>query len=686
VFLIVYTYLPNRQAKNYLQMKKITLICVIISNLCNLCYAQLFKKAEQDFKKKFFIAENYLSAENYARAIPIYLQLDSMDPMNSNINWKLGICYLNSTTEKTKAIPYLEKAILNTTVIYDEDSYAERNAFFVAYYDLAKTYHLNYQLDTAIKTYEKFKTYLSTRQTKTLLDVDRRIEMCNNAKELMAITQNVIITNLGQGINSSASEHSAVISADESTLIFTSRREGSTGGQQEENGQYYEDIYISHKVAGEWSAPVQIDTNINTDGHDANIGLSVDGQQLFIYKDDYGDGNIYSSLLEGDRWSVPEKLGSSINSKAWETHAVLSGDGNTLYFVSDRKGGYGGRDIYKCIKLPRGEWSLGQNLGPVINTPYDEDAPFIHPDGIQLFFSSNGHKSMGGFDIFYSELYEGDKWSEPINIGYPINTTDDDIFYITSADGKRAYYTSTKPGGFGEKDIYLISLPGAEEKSLTILKGTLLDRYGDVPSGAEIIVTDNETGELVGIYTPNSKTGKYLFILPEGGNYTVSYDADGFFPFSTTLIIPEKSSYEEIDKPIELTPPIELKSMVVGEKVILDKIFFDYDKATLRPESNYELEKLFNLLSDNPDLAVEISGHTDAKGTNKYNMQLSRERAQSVVDYMVEMGIEPGQLIAKGYGNTQPIASNTNPDGTDNPEGRAMNRRIELKITDLPGK
>ncbi|MDP1747484.1 MAG: OmpA family protein, partial [Bacteroidota bacterium] len=378
-----------------------------------------------------------------------------------------------------------------------------------------------------------------------------------------------------------------------------------------------------------------------------------------------------------DQWSSPEKLNKNINTKGWEPSAFLSADGNTLYFTSNRKGGFGGRDLYKSNKLPNGEWAMASNLGSTINTPYDEDAPFIHPDGVTLYFSSNGHKTMGGFDIFSSMLSTQNEWTKPANIGYPINSTDDDIYYAVSPDNKRAYYSSFKAGGIGEKDNYLITFFEYVESPLTLLKGTVTDPYGKVPKTVEITVTDNETGKIAGIYHPNSKTGEYLFILPPGKNYNVTYEAEGYLFHSENMDVLIKTNYYVIRKAIQLKP------LVVGAKVVLKNIFFDFDKATLRPISNVELGKLYKLLNGNKGMVVEISGHTDEKGEVNYNIKLSEERAQSVVAYLIEKGINKNQMIAKGYGESNPIADNFNSDGIENTENMQLNRRVELKIIEI---
>jgi outer membrane protein OmpA-like peptidoglycan-associated protein len=387
-----------------------------------------------------------------------------------------------------------------------------------------------------------------------------------------------------------------------------------------------------------------------------------------------GDGNIYSTTLNGEKWSKPVKLNEHVNSKYWEPSACFSADGNTIYFTSNRPGGYGGRDLYSVNKTPKGDWANALNLGPTINTAYDEDAPFIHHDGITLSFSSNGHNTMGGFDIFASTLTGINKWTEPENVGYPINTTDDDIFYVISPDGRKAYYSSFRSDGLGEKDNYIATFLDRKETPLTLMIGLVNDNSGKPVNDVEITVTDNITEEVVGIYHPNSKTGQYIFILTPGRNYNITYQAEGHLFYSENMDIPLETNYYEIYKPIILEP------IIVGSKITLNNIFFDFDKATLRNISKVEIKNLLIFMKRYPNLIVEISGHTDNKGDDAYNQKLSQERSQAVVKRLTENGISPKRMIAKGYGETMPVKPNTLPDGSDNPEGRQLNRRVEFKI------
>lgn len=641
------------------------------------------KGGNGDARKKFEKAEQLFGNENYEAALPLYLSLDSTDKDNANLAFRIGVCYLNSSTAKDQAMSWLEKAAAKTSEKYKGTSLKEKSAPLSAYYYLGRAYHFNYQFDQAIATFEKFKGYLGNTDPEMLRDVNRYIDMCITGKELVANPVSMKVENLGDKVNSKFSEHSPVITADEATLIFTSRRPNTTGGKIDPaDGMYFEDIYMSTRNNDNtWSDPVNMGSPINTEDHDATIGISVDGQKLFIYKDDKGDGNIYFSNLVGDRWANPQKLNDFVNSKAWEGNASISADGNLLYFSSEREGGLGGKDIYVSRKLPNGDWGKAMNLGPRINTAYDDDAPYIHPDGVTLYFASQGHKTMGGYDIFYSTLNpDSSSWSEPVNMGYPVNSTDDDIFYTPTPDNKRAYYSSFKKDGQGEKDIYLITLPEREETPLTVYKGKLVSIYGGVPQNAVITVTDNETGELVGTYTPNSSTGAYLFILPPGRNYNISYEADDFLFSSENFNVADTSAYAIINRPIELAP------IKVGQKITLKNIFFASGQSELAPSSKVELEKLKNLMMKMPNLVVEIGGHTDAQGSDELNQRLSQKRAESVVKYLVDAGIDKRRLRAVGYGETQPIALNQNPDGTWNKQGMALNRRFEFKILSITGE
>ncbi len=625
----------------------------------------------------------------YKQAIEPYLLANKFNPENALLNYKIGNCYLNSNS-KLKAIPFLEKAYKLNPKVDAQIHYA-----------LGKAYHLDMQWDKAVDEYKTFQSVTpKLKDNKALYEeVIKKIQECYDGKTLVSKPVRVFIDNVGDAINSQYSDYGPLISADESEMFFTSRRASTTGGGMDEVlNEYFEDIYRSTKVNGKWTQAQNIGAPINTKRHDAAMGLSPDGQTMFIYYDEKGDGNIFQSTLTGTAWSKPERLNKNINTDAHETSASLSSDGKTLYFVSNRLGGIGGRDIYVSTKDDKGKWGKAVNIGPTINTQYDEEGVFIHPDGKTLYFSSKGHNTMGGYDIFKS-VFENGNWQEPENIGYPINTPDDDVFFVMAANGKHGYYSSFNTNGFGEKDIYMVTFLGPEkqmvlnnednllasvaapvkeevmaaaiqikEAQLILLKGIITDEVTKLPLDATIEIVDNTRNEVIASFISNSSTGKYLVSLPAGKNYGIAVKKDGYLFHSENFVIPSTANYEEVKK------DIALKSLSAGNKIVLNNIFFDFDKATLRPESTNELQRLVKLMKDNSSLKIEISGHTDSKGPKDYNLGLSENRAKAVVDYLVKEGIKVSRLSFKGYGETQPVATN------DTEEGRQLNRRTEIKI------
>lgn len=627
----------------------------------------------------------------YKFALEHYLKAHAFNPNNAFLNFRIGVCYINSSF-KIKAKGHFEKAYELNPDIDPE-----------IHYYLGRGYHLNMDWDKAIAEYQTFKAGLDPKkkdQAFLIADASKKIAECNYGKELVKSPVRVFIDNIGNKVNSPYPDYGPIISADEDIMMFTSRRNTTTGGNIDENyDEYFEDIFVTYKFNEEWGVPTNVGPPINTPGHDATVNMAPDGQILFTYRDDKGYGNIYQSNLLGDKWSEPEKMSKAVNSSEHESSASVSYEGKTLFFVSDRKdGSYGGRDIYYTNRNENNKWEQAYNMGTSINTQYNEEGVFIVPDGKTLYFSSEGHSSMGGFDIFKCELKNG-LWTEPVNLGYPINTPDDDVFFVISASGKHGYYASVKNDGFGEKDIYMISFLGPEKpvqlsnednllasveapvsevyiapaieinaNAVTLLKGVISDAITTKPLEAEIVLIDNSLNAEIATFKSNSKSGKYLVTLPSGKNYGIAVKAEGYLFHSENFDIPLAATYQEVIK------DVQLKNVQVGQKIVLRNIFFDFDKATLRPESTNELERLIKLLTDVPTLKIEISGHTDNKGSAQYNQTLSESRSKSVVEYLISKGIAKERLEYKGYGLTQPIAPN------ESDEGRQLNRRTEFKI------
>lgn len=491
-----------------------------------------FDKADKTELDK---AEEFYIDANYGNALPIYKELIEKYPNETYLQYRLGMCYLKKQDEYDKAVLYLKPIAENNPDAAD-----------IKYF-LGIAYHLTYQFDEAIK---EFNDYLNQKIDKSQQQLtERLIQNCINGKELMANPTEAVITNIGGSINTEASEYVPVISSDEQVMLFTYMGKRSKGG--------FEDIFIAEKSAnGEWEKPQPLDDNINGYNHDACIALSPDGQILFIYKDTKDEkGEIYYSNLIGRDWSTPKPLLGEVNTSHWEGSASLSADGKTLYFTSDKPAGLGGRDIYKATLINDSIWGNIENLGSTINTPYNDDAPFIHPDGRTLVFSSEGHNSMGGYDIFHTELQPDGTWLPPTNIGFPINSPDRDTYYVLSANGERGYFSSGRPGGYGLQDIYSVA-PGLVgfKPAIAVVKGIIT--LNDEPAEAEIIVSiQNSTYSKLG---SNAITGEYLTNLNKGEIYELTYKLKGT-DLSTLkgdsviveeLVIENSDEFSEINKDV----------------------------------------------------------------------------------------------------------------------------------------
>lgn len=535
-------------------MKAVKLILLLVAFIFIIfdCISQQVSKESE--KKKFKDAKRFVMYAKYSAALPILLYLQHTDTANANLNYLVGLCYLNSESEKEKAIPFLKDASVNMSRKYKGIKLSEKKAPYKTMLHIGQAYHFLYQFDKAENYFVKYKELVQDN-LKEIKIADRYIEMCKNGELLLKDSIEISIDNMGIIINSEFDEHTPCLTADEKTLIFTSRRRGSTGGKLNEDGKYFEDIYISSKIEKQWTNPRNISSKINTEGHEATVCISADGQELYIYKDDGGDGNLYVSNFENNEWTVPEKLESNINTPNNETSASISSEGTTLIFSSDRGNGKGGKDLYIVTRLPGGEWGLAQNMGDLINTEYDEEGPFLHPDGSTFYFSSKGHNSIGGYDLFYSELQPDGSWGKPVNMGYPINTTSDDVYYVLSADGKRAYYSSIRNDGLGGRDLYVMNFLTLPERSSAVIKGTVqMEGGSEISKDIVINVNEKVTGKLIGIYKPNKENGNYIIILRQGKDYMFTCETPDLIFSPETISIPDKSAFQLINKPILLNP------------------------------------------------------------------------------------------------------------------------------------
>jgi outer membrane protein OmpA-like peptidoglycan-associated protein/tetratricopeptide (TPR) repeat protein len=642
----------------------------------------------QNLKELLDKGDKLFARQDYSNALKSYLAAAEIDPNDSKTNFRVGMSYLHSD-HKALAVNYLEKA-------YQKDPAVDADID----YHLGMAYQNAHQYRKAIDHFFEFK-----KKNRKLAEIaDHKIQECTIGDSLARNPVLVEIKNLGENVNSRFHEYSPLISGNGNTLIFTSNR--SDNEDVIRAGTNYEDIYVSRRTESGWGTAQKISDKINHKFNEAAASISHDGNTLFIYYEE-GAGDIYTSTFADGEWSEPKPLGKNINHPHyWETSACISADGKKLYFTSNRPGGEGELDIYVSELDSKGEWGKAVNLGPTINTPLHEDSPFIHADGVTLYFSSDGHPSMGSNDLFKTTFADG-KWTTPTNLGFPINSIEYDGFLYVSEDKKSAYYSALREDGMGDADIYFVKFldppppkpvepvvvatpPPAEPKEedyvdplvqlhkdmkiVTVLKGKVIDETTAAPLGAVITLVDNETQKVVARINSNAETGDFELVIPHGGNYGVATDKAGYLFNSINFNLPQFAEYQEIDTHILMV------KAEVGSKVVLKNIFFDVGKSDLKQESIAELEKIKQLLLSNAQLKVQINGHTDNSGNAATNQVLSLRRAEAVVQYLIEHGIDTVRLSAKGFGSEKPLVSND-----DEAEGREINRRTEIEITEVGG-
>ena len=551
------------------------------------------------------------------------------------------------------------------------------NYFPWYHFEAANAYiHLG-QFDQARSSLQKFQSQFPDGAKYTIYS-----HMAKNRLEY--INQSPIIRNQPNtmenpvpvtAVNSISGDYTPQVNPTGTRLYFTSVRKGGFDNQKDTTNMnnWGEDIYYSNLENDVWSAPTLLPEPLNSEGDDFGSSFTGDGQLMVYVKcgDEEGVGNcdLYMTQLVGTRWTQPQNMGNVVNSNMWDSQPTISSDGNRIYFSSTRQGGYGGMDIYMIQKNHLGDWGTPQNLGSTVNTPLNENGPYLAPDGKTLYFASTGHPGFGGTDIFFSTFEDG-KWSKPVNLGAPLNSEGDDTQFTISAAGK-AYFASSRldPNNY---DIFEVELPEyLRPKPTVVIQGIVSNAKTTDPVGAVVLIEDINSGELLAVNKSNTVTGEYLVVLPAGRNYSVSTTSEGFFFYSESFEIPKDTSYQEITMDINLEP------IEKGTKVVLNNIFFESGRAELKPISYVELNKAVDLLEDNPTMVIEIGGHTDNVGSDELNLKLSQSRAEAVRDYMVLAGIDEMRIRSKGYGESVPIEDNSTE------EGRAANRRTEFEIVEF---
>jgi OmpA-OmpF porin, OOP family len=637
-------------------MKFRILLLLLVLMVSECAVAQLSTKSKKAIE--FYTeADNFRVRGQFLQAIALLNQAIDKDKNFLEAYYRLGLVYFNMRSY-SKAVEQFEKALSLTQEIRKQK---------VIWLDLGEVYILMGQYEKAVQVLRAF----INNETQNRRNIDRATRQLKNAEfALQNREENSKYKQrkLSDTVNRFVTQYFPVLTADQQQLFFTRRT-----GFRDEND---EDLVVSSKdKQGKWLPPASISSIINTEMNEGTCTISADGRKLIFTscagRDSYGSCDLYESTKIGTVWSTPKNLGNNVNTSAWESQPTLSADGRTLYFVSDRHSGLGQRDIWMSTLNENGLWLKAVNVGKPVNSEYDEMSPFIHVNNRNLFFATNALEGFGGYDIFYS-LRDSSGWSQPKNVGGPINNHDDQFSLFITANGKKGYYAHevTREDGRSSSMIYEIEIPEANwlKYRSNYVKGVVRDKETGTFLTAKIELFNLKTNQMESLVESDSLNGNYLMVLTQGAEYALYVTKPGYLFKSLNFNYSEVSDFEPV------TVDVDLEKVKKGSTVILSNIFFDVDKYELKEKSFGELRKVVRFLNDNPAQIIEVSGHTDNTGSREYNLQLSEKRAKAVYRYIVENGIPPNRVILKGYGPDKPIMDNTSE------EGRKFNRRIEFAI------
>jgi outer membrane protein OmpA-like peptidoglycan-associated protein/tetratricopeptide (TPR) repeat protein len=617
---------------------------------------------KKEFKHKFLEAEHFFLIEEYDEAAFLYYELLNSDPDNANLLFLRGASLL-SAGKPYESIDYLERAVASISPGYREGSYRERNAPKQALFALAKAYHINEDLERALEYYEKYKNVMQLRDVAEVEFVNKQMKSVKLATNMIQDTlllshQSVPLREVHFG-----NSYNAVYSEGDSTLFFMSDK------------TYYTAVMSSRFSNGKWTEPRILNEELKIDGNIRLSSVSYDGKILILSIDQNFNKDLYWSSKNGNGWNPVEPI-EEINTEFNESHASLNKENNLMFFVSDRPEGSGSRDIYTAEKLKDGSWGNIKNMGKPVNSLYSEETPFITSDGKTLYFSSMGHSTIGGFDIFFTKKMPSGSWSYPANIGFPVSTTHDDLSYFPLANGEQALITNPKFNPH-QKEIQIIDHQSKELlTSINITGKVITEDNAFFTEDTEIKIVNKITRDTIASLKPNPETGEYAVAEVPEGEYEINITASGYDTVVEQLALGEANRMKELQVESSLKP----KEVSEGKYIVAKNVLFDFDSYDLSEEARFEMEKLYKVMADNPELNIELTGHTDSKGSREYNLNLSNRRTQAVIDYLVSKGITKERFISKAVGEEKNIAINRNPDGTDNPEGRRFNRQVEIKI------
>jgi outer membrane protein OmpA-like peptidoglycan-associated protein len=631
-------------------MKKLLFLFFLYFTACHVnAQTSAIKKAQNSFDK----AQAHLKNDQYDLAIAALTDAVKADP-----DFQFAFIQLGDINRRIKAYD-ASRAAFKSAIALGKDADPRM------YYGLAEADINTGDYADGLNNIKLFLNKYKGTDPDFIRRANKYLKDCEFATLAIKSPKKYEPVNLGDAINSKYRDYFPSVTADGEKMIFS------------RNISDNEDFYIAEKKGNKWGIPVPLSNKINTEKFNEGAqSISADGRYLFFTGCNRPDGlgrcDIYVSHKEGSSWGEPFNLGAPLNTPYWESQPTISPDGNTLYFVSNRPGGLGGYDIWKSMLKSDGYWSKPENLGAEINTPYDEHTPFIHSDGRTLYFSSDGWPGMGNKDIFLSRLGDNSKWSLPENLGYPINTFNEETGLIVTPDGTEGLFSSNLKGGYGDMDIYQFKIP-ADKKPMpiTYVKGMVKDKQTGKFLEARVQVVNLKTKNTEYDDFTSAENGEFLAVMPIGGNYLFNVSADGYLFHSENYQLNE--AY--INTPFLLQ--IALEKLKIGTNVVLKNIFFNTNEYVLLPASVTELGTLSDLLKNNSKISIEIQGHTDNVGNDADNKKLSLMRAKAVYDYLTAQKIAPERLAYKGFGETAPIANN------DTETNRKLNRRTSFVITSL---
>jgi len=622
------------------------------------------------------IAQNYQQVSNSKKAIKYY---NKAELYYKNNNYPKAIEFL------TKSLKYDDKfieawlllgdsytevdSILEAIISYESAISIDSTFFPHVYYLLGNLNYKAGQYKESVYYYSLLK-YPDVSQ-ELLLIANERILISGIAANIKENPVSVLIENIGYPVNTKNDEYINYINSEKNDMLLTRRTKlpASFGV----NHTYKEDLMYSNRNDSLWEKPTLVDLEWRDDLNMGSLNLSTDGRIMYFtgcyWPIGQGSCDLYASHKSGSHWLRPYNLGDNINTSSWESQPVVSSDSKKLFFASKRAGGKGGADIWMSVKLKNNEWSPPINLGDSINTPKDEMSPFLHADGNTLFFASNGHPGLGGYDLFVSRRDELGRWSLAKNIGYPTNSKDNEINIFTSIDGKQSWISSDRDGGNGGMDIYSFeNYDDILPKKIMYVEGIIVDETTKKPLKAKIQITNLSTSEIINTTISDSITGIFLLVLFPGVDYAFNISKTGYLFLSENINLKDSIGINSVKKQFELSP------FKAGNKLIMNNVFFRFNEHELLPASYVELDKLITLMQQNPEAEFEIIGHTDNIGNNNYNIELSINRAISVGNYLIKNGIDRSRFETIGMGASNPIADNISE------QGRASNRRTEVRV------